>query len=220
MAFDGPQAADYENVASLNRAYLSVLRRDARSHLGLAHLSTELFGRLTELTERQIEYLSAAPFLLLSFREQDDRYWNKVLGDATDRDLFSVSACDDLDTVVSAGLGFVWQLARQNPYALRLFCGASLYWCERIAEQTFFHLLASVASQGSVPELRNAHDQGLWRKLLDHGVSRRVAIRKAAHLSALQTVLTRPGNPRQPNWARAARASGGPGLSVADDVDQ
>ena len=217
MTFNGPQPADYDNVASLNRAYLSVLGRDSRSHSGLAHLSTDLYGRLTELTESQIERLSAAPFLLLSFREQDDRYWNKVLDDSGGRDLFAVSACEELDTVVSAGLGFVWQLARQNPYTLRLFCGASLYWCERIAEQTFFRLLASVASQGSVPELRNAHDQKLWTKLLDHGVSRCTPIRHAAHLSAMQTVLTRPENPRQPKWARAARSSGYSGLRVADE---
>jgi hypothetical protein len=220
MAFDGPQATDYENVASLNRAYLSILRRDVRSHLGLAHLSAELVGRLTDLTERQAERLSAVPFLLLSFREQDDRYWNKVLDDAASRDLFSVTGCNDLHTVVSAGLGFVWQLARQNPYTLRLFCGSSLYWCERIAEQTFFNLLASVASQGRVPELRNAHDQALWRKLLVQGVSTKGAIRKAAHLSALQSVLTRPGNPRQPNWARAARTSVAPGLRVADGANR
>lgn len=220
MAFDGPEKTDFDNVASLNRAYLSVLQRDSRSHTGLAHLSSELFGRITELNERQIERLAEAPFLLLSFREQDDHYWNKVFSDATERDLFSVSGSDDLDTVVSAGLGFVWQLARQNSYALRLFCGASLYWCERIAERTFYNLLASVVAQGSVPELRNAHDQDLWRKMLDIGTSTKATIRRATHLSALQSVLTRPGNPRQPVWARAARTLKRPGLRVAEDPDR
>jgi hypothetical protein len=218
MAFNGPQAADYDNVASLNRAYLSVLCRDARSHAGLAHLSADLYGRLIELTAHQVERLAEAPFLLLSFREHDEHYWNKVLDESADRDLFSVSDCVDLDTVVSAGLGFVWQLARQNPYTLRLFCGASLYWCERIAEQTFYNLVTSVAAQGSIPELRNAHDQKLWHKLLIHGVSKSSVIRQAAHLSALQSVLTRPGNPRQPHWARAARTSGRTGLRVADET--
>ncbi len=72
MPFDGPQSTDYENVASLNRAYLSILCRDSRSHAGLAHLSPALYGRLTELTIAQAERLSGAPFLLMSFREQDD----------------------------------------------------------------------------------------------------------------------------------------------------
>lgn len=220
MAFDGPEKTDFNNVASLNKAYLSILQRDTHSHHGLAHLSTELFGRITELNERQIERLAEAPFLLLSFREQDDNYWNKIFSDATDRDLFSLSGSDDLDTVVSAGLGFVWQLARQNSYALRLFSGASLYWCERIAERTFYNLLASVVAQGRVPELRNAHDHDLWRKLLDIGTSTKTTIRRASHLSAMQTVLTRPGNPRQPRWARAASSLKSPGLRVAEDPDR
>lgn len=220
MAFDGPEKTDFANVASLNKAYLSILQRDTRSHPGLAHLSAELFGRITELNERQIERLAEVPFLLLSFREQDDNYWNRIFSDATDRDLFSVSGSDDLDTVVSAGLGFVWQLARQNSYALRLFSGASLYWCERVAERTFYNLLASVVAQGRVPELRNAHDQDLWRKLLDIGTSTKATIRRASHLSAMQTVLTRPGNPRQPVWARAASSLKSVGLRVAEDADR
>jgi hypothetical protein len=217
MAFDGPQAADYENVASLNRAFLTVLRRDARSRQGMGPVSAELLERITELTDMQVERLAAAPFLLLSFREQDDRYWDRVLANNNDRDLFSSTGCDDLDTVVSAGLGFVWQLARQNPYVLRLFCGSSLYWCERIAELTFFHLLASVAAQGSVPQLRHAENHELWSKLLDQGVSVRADIRTAAQLSALQTILTRPTRERQTEWARAARTSGRRSLRVADD---
>jgi hypothetical protein len=119
--------------------------------------------------------------------------------------------------VVSAGLGFVWQLARQNPYALRLFCGASLYWCERIAEQTFYQLLTAVSAHGRVAELRNAYDHELWGKLLDQGINSRSAIRKAAHMSALQTILTRPANQRRHVWARAARSSANRSLRVADD---
>lgn len=218
MAFDGPQADDYENVASLNRAFLTVLRCDARSRHGLLPVSTEVLERIAELTEMQVERLAAAPFLLLSFREQDDRYWDRVLADNNDRDLFSSTGCDDLDTVVSAGLGFVWQLARQNPYVLRLFCGSSLYWCERIAEQTFFRLLDSVAAQGGVPELRHAENRELWSKLLNQGVSVRAGVRTAAHLSALQTILTRPAKLRQPAWARAARTTGRRSLRVADDA--
>jgi hypothetical protein len=217
MAFDGPHAADYANVAALNRAYLSVLRQDSRAHQGLAHLSASLFGRITELSATQAEYLAAAPFLLLSFREYDDRYWERTLDDNNERDLFSASGSDELDMVVSAGLGFVWQLARQNPYALRLFCGASLYWCERIAEQTFYQLLIAVSAHGRVAELRHAYDHELWSKLLDQGINARVAIRKAAHMSALQTILTRPANQRRHVWARAARRSGNRGMRVADD---
>ena len=122
MTFNGPQPADYDNVASLNRAYLSVLGRDSRSHSGLAHLSTDLYGRLTELTESQIERLSAAPFLLLSFREQDDRYWNKVLDDSSGRDLFAVSACEELDTVVERSRRVLFVACSRASEELRVTC--------------------------------------------------------------------------------------------------
>lgn len=218
MTFSGPEAADYENVASLNRAYLSLLIRDSRAQAGLAHLAPELFGRLTELSEQQIDNLAQAPFLLLSFREHDDYYWDKALDGNRERDLFAASGSDELYTLVSAGLGFIWQLARQNPYTLRIFCGATLYWCERIADQTFVSLLGAVAALGNVPELRNAHDQALWRKLLENGTKRTARIRKAAHISAMQSVLTRPGNPRRPAWSRAACSSRDAGLRVADET--
>lgn len=216
MAFDGPQTADYENVLSLNKAYLGVLRRDSRSHYGLAHMTPELFGVITELPERQIDRLASAPFLLLSFREHDERYWDTVLATDRDRDLFSRSGSEDIDTLISAGLGFVWQLARDNPYAVRLFCGASLYWCERIAEQTFYQLLSSVMARGGVPVLRHAHDRGLWSKLLDSGINVQGRIRGAAQMSAMQTILTRPDCQRQQVFARAARSAGGHELRVAD----
>lgn len=220
MAFDGPELNDYRNVTSLNRAYLSLLQRDLRSRHGLRLLSAPLSQRITGLTKRQIERLAATPFLLLSFREGNDHYWSKVLGVEPGTDLFTSSGSDDLDTLVSAGLGFIWQLARQNPYALRLICGASLHWCEQIAEQTFFRLLVSVAAHGDILQLRAAHDHELWRKLLNDGVNRQAAISKAAHLSALQAVLTQPRHKKQQSWAMAARRMNFPGLLVADEGDE
>lgn len=219
MAFDGPESTDYRNVTSLNRAYLTLLQRDLRSRQGLRLLSAPLSQRITGLTKRQIDRLAATPFLLLSFRESNDHYWGKVLGITPGTDLFTSSGSDDLDTLVSAGLGFVWQLARQNPYALRVICGASLHWCEQIAEQTFFHLLVSVAAHGDVLELRAAHDHELWRKLLNDGVNRQTAISNAAHVSALQAVLTQPQHQKRQTWALAARRMNNPGLRVADESD-
>lgn len=207
MAFDGPRTADYDNVLSLNQAYLTVLRQDPASHAGLAHLAPELFGRITQLTVHEAERLAAVPFLLLSFREHDERYWKRVLDADRDRDLFACAGSEDVDTIIAAGLGFVWQLARDNPYAVRLFCGASLYWCERIAEQTFYQLLSAVMARGGVPCLRNAHDIGLWSKLLGAGCDKRAHVRNAAHMSALQMILTRPEHTRQSVYARAARSA-------------
>jgi len=129
MDFQGPTLADYENVRSLNFAFLKLLQNG---------------WRLRRLGHHEIGRLAATPFLLFSFRERDDGFWQKVLTDDRTRDLFTLpmKATDDVGRLVSAGLGFVWQLAERNPFAARLLCGASTHWCEQITERTIFHILA------------------------------------------------------------------------------
>jgi len=217
MAFDGPAPVDYRNVRALNRAYLSLLQANRRARQSLHQLSPSLCGRITSLTRHQVDRLSATPFLLLSFRERDDDLWSQILSDESGRDLFTRPVADDFDRLQSAGLGFVWQLARQNPYTLRLTCGATLHWCEQIAERTFFGLLAAVAAHADLLELRRANDEGLWSKLLVHGVSRETDVRTAAHVTALQTVLTRPAASVPRTWAVAACKTKHTGLRVADE---
>jgi hypothetical protein len=217
MMFEGPESVDYRNVSALNRAYLSLLSSDRSARQSLQHLSPPLLQRITSLTRHQADRLAATPFMLLSFREQDDRLWSQIFADRRGRDLFSASVTDDYDRLRSAGLGFVWQLARQNPYTLRLICGASLHWCEQIAERTVFGLLAAAAPHADLLQLRRAHDSELWRKLLDDGICRESSIRTAAHVSALQTMLTRPADPVSRPWAVAACKTTRPGLRVAEE---
>ena len=217
MAFDGPAPVDYRNVSALNRAYLSLLQSNRRSRRSLQQLSAPLTRRITSLTRHQVERLSATPFLLLSFRERDDRLWSQILSTDSGHDLFTRPVAYDLDRLQSAGLGFVWQLARQNPYTLRLICGASLHWCEQIAERTFFGLLAAVAPHPDLLEIRRGSHEELWRKLLNNGVSRETETRMAAHVSALQAILTRPPGSTPRTWAVAACSSKDPGLRVADE---
>ena len=220
MSFEGPDKEDYANVVALNQAYLALLRRDKELCRGLNGCAEPLRQHLVELSQHRIDRLAEAPFLLFSFRERDDRYWTRILQDAGDADLFSSAGSDDVDTLISAALGFIWQLARRNPYALRLFCGATLYWCERIAELTFYRLLEAVRCSGDVPVLRIAGRNELWRKLLESGVSRHNPVRHAAQLSALQVVLTDPAEKqRSESWSLAARKVMAPGLSVAEEND-
>jgi len=219
MAFDGPEAVDYENVVSLNHAWLTLLQRDTELTRGLSGLTETLQQRLTNLTRQQIARLAATPFLLFSFRESDDRYWTRVLAVTPGRDLFPVGGGEDVDTLISAGLGFVWQLAQRNPYALRLICGATLYWTERIAEQTFFSLLDAVRVSGDVPAIRFAQKHEFWRKLLDGGVSRVSLARHAAQVSALQMMLTQPSASRSHSWPLAARRADVPQMQVAESID-
>lgn len=215
MDFQGPTPADYDNLRSLNVAFLELVRKDGRRCLD--GLSTELSRRLKRLSRREIGWLAATPFLLFSFRERDDRFWQKLLNDEKCQDLFTVPirSTDETSRLVSAGLGFVWQLAIHNPFAARLLCGASTHWCEQITERTFFHILAVAGRRSDLLVLRARHDNDLWSKLLHAGLSQIAAARNAAHISALQYMLTR--QPATAAWQAAACASRDPALKVADD---
>ena len=217
MAFDGPAPFDYRNVCALNRAYLSLLQENRNARRSLHQLSSPLNHRITSLSRHQVDRLSAAPFLLLSFRERDDELWEQILSNEFGRDLLARPLANDLDRLQSAGLGFVWQMAQQNPYTLRLTCGATLHWCEQIAERTFSALLAAVAPHPDLLELRRGNDEDLWLKLLVNGVSRDRNVRSAAQLSALQTVLTRPVENAARTWGVAACKTRQTGLRVADE---
>lgn len=216
MAFSSPESSDYDNVVALNGAWLGLLQRDNRLTSGLIGLPDSLRRRITNLGKQQIGHLAATRFLLFSFREGDDRYWTHVLNGSPERDLFAASDTDEVDTLISASLGFIWQLARRNPYALRLICGASVYWTERIAEQTFFGLLDAVRSTGDAPGIRFVQQREMWRKLLDSGVSHERITRHAAQMSALQAVLTNPPDSRADSWPLAARSTKTPLLCVAE----
>jgi hypothetical protein len=217
MAFNGPAQVDYRNVGALNHAYLSLLQTNRSAGQSLRELSGRLRRQITSLTRHQVQRLSAAPFLLLSLRERDDCVWDQILSDDDGRDLLVEPLANDLDRLRSAGLGFVWQLARQNPYTLRLTCGASLHWCERIAERTLFELLAAVSPHPDLLVIRRGDDRDLWQKLLVDGISRDTGVRRAAHMSALQTILTRTATSTARSWAVAACRTRHPGFQVADE---
>lgn len=216
--FRGPGATDFENVHSLNRAFLKLIKGVADARCCLHGLPSALAGRLASLPEGDADRLADVPFLLLSFRERDDDFWGGIFTDTSHGDLFAVpeQPSDDLGRLISAGLGFVWQLARQNPYAARLICGASLYWCEQLTDRTFFQVLASAGTRADVLTLRCGFDAELWAKLLTSGISREKQVRRAAHISALQSVLTRAPMPDRKKWAAAACTVKAPTLKVAD----
>ncbi len=217
MDFQGPTLADYENVRSLNFAFLELLQNGNECDQYVEGLPPQLARRLRRLSHREIGRLAATPFLLFSFRERDDGFWQKILNDDRTRDLFAlpVKGTDEVGRLVSAGLGFVWQLAHRNPFAARLLCGASTHWCEQITERTIFHILAVAGRRSDLLVLRAQHDTDIWQKLLDNGLSNETETRHAAHISALQSVLTRQA--ATPAWSAAACASRNPALKVADE---
>jgi hypothetical protein len=209
MTFDGPDGGDFDNVAALNTAYLSLVRRDAGVRPDPRLDPGSVCERIADLDAGQVRRLATTPILLFSLREDDERYWTRILEAPPVRDLFSLQGHRDIETLVSAALGFLWQLARRNPYSLRLISGATLYWCERIAEQTFYPLLSAVRRNGDIPAPRLADDTVFWSVLLEQGTCKREDVRHAAQFGALQAMLTRPrtdgANVVLPRAARSLR---------------
>lgn len=218
MDFQGPTPSDYENVRSLNFAFLRLLQDKTVCGRYLEGLPKELGLRLQRLSLAEIRRLAMTPFLLFSFRERDDGFWQQLLSDDRNQDLFAEQRkpTDDVGRLVSAGLGFLWQLAGRNPFAARLLCGASTHWCEQIGEQTFINLLAIVGQRSDLLVLRAQHDPELWQKLLRAGLSNTSEHRTAAHISAFQYVLTRQLT-APAMWSAAACASHDPALRVAEE---
>ena len=215
MQYPGPTALDFDDVRALNRALLNLLAENADLRAGLRD---DLAGRLHTLSRRARARLAQTPFLLMSFREDDQALWDRIHDRNPDADLFAglAGAATDRSRLAEAGLGFAWQLARRNPYALRLICGASLHWCERLCDSPLMDVITRVAAHEDLLVLRSAGDVNFWSKLLTSGVSRTERVRTAAHLTALQMMLTRPpGVPVRP-WATAACRTRVPTLKVAD----
>lgn len=206
MGFNGPDATDYENVLTLNHAWLDLAQRDTGLQRGLDGMPVDLCKRMTSLSSSQTARLAKTPFLLFSFRETDEAYWTKTLAERPGAGLFDIRATDDADTLISAALGFIWQLARRNPYALRVICGATLYWSERIAELTFFELLDAVRATAEPPVARCGQHADLWRKLLGSGVSRQLLSCHAAQMAALQSILTHTTDESRNKLPLAARS--------------
>lgn len=191
MDFSGPEPADLADVRSLNEAFLECLRARADGPLGM-QLPASLRPAVAALTDRHVQRLARVPFLLLTVRESDDAYWSRVFVDRTSRDLFATTPVivDELGRIVVAALGFLWQLARRNPYATRLVSGASLNWCEQLAACTLLRVLRRAAEDQDLIGPRSAGDTDFWHRLLGAGLSSEQDVRRAAHLCALQTMLT------------------------------
>ena len=59
MDFQGPTPADYDNLRSLNVAFLELVRKDGRQYLD--GLSSDLSRRLQRLSRREVAWLAATP---------------------------------------------------------------------------------------------------------------------------------------------------------------
>ena len=192
MDFQGPDAADLDNVYSLNRAYLDGLSRSLAAASGARSRTVGIVEKLTALSIRKSTLLSQCPFLIYSLPEAADRRWARLFSDDAQPDLFDATRLspDCVGGLALATLGFLWELAKRNPYATRLLSGASLDWCERLADSSPVRVFRFATDEPGLLSPRLPAHPEFWSKLLGAGTSNDKEIRHSAHLTAFQTVLT------------------------------
>ena len=212
MDYAGPTTDDMANINALNQSFLAAVADSSADAFGLAAI------RRMSAAERA--RLASAPFLLFSLREQDDDYWRQLLSEDPQLDLIDSNQCPDtqIRQLQVAGLGFLWQLARRNPYTARLVCGASVAWCEQLARLTLVGLLRRVGQRGDLLQLRLADNDIVWRRLLEHAGHSSYSARRAACHSALQAMLTHRSAPPRSRLPAAACAMSRPGKSTTRET--
>ncbi len=216
MDFSGPEPADYANVHALNAAFLAVLRDGDRGTSLRRQLPEAARSALQALSTLQVQRLGEVPFLLMSFREYDEDHLRRIVVIDRQTDLLrDPGPLDDARRLATAGIGFLWHLARRNPYATRLVSGASIGWCERLADSTLLPLVQNIACSEDLPEVRFADDPAIWSKLLGPGVSAETAVRSAAQLTVLHALLTLGRARRHDRLRSAACATASPVLHIA-----
>ena len=214
MTYDGPTQSDYANVTALNREFLRLVRLQPQ----IFRLSNKQQDSLLKFGRQQVERLAETPFLLFTIAEDDDLVWKELCRGDPNTDLFhnggqlNAGIRNLLGTTVS----FLWQLAQQNPYAIRLISGAGTAWCELVTGMTCFELVTLARQRGDLLALRQVGSADIWSKLLHDGVRPEREVRKSAHIAVLQTLLTcYPVTAA--DWPLAARRTKSPQLRVADE---
>ena len=167
--YQPPDADDYANVTELNHAWLRAT---------------------TGLRGPQRARLAAAPFLLFSLREHDLEWWRDALDSKSQADWLcqTESAPNPIRRIQSAALGFIWQLARRNPYAARLVSGAGVTWCELLTSVPIVALIERVADRPDMTLSRL--DRDATTSIEAACTSERAELRRSSHLGALQSMLT------------------------------
>jgi hypothetical protein len=209
MEYSAPNESDLANVKALNAAFLNDLCEgsaaiELRDEQGPA--LREVFMALNAVQRTR---LGSAPFLLFSLREHEAQFWDDCLAAGQEqrtRDMFSVNRLPDDENprLPAAALAFLWQLAGRNPYAARLVSGASVDWCERLADCTLVSLLSRVSTRREFLQLRFAGNRPVLNKLLGAGVSSQAEVRHAAHMAAMQAMLLQVASPMRTAFRAAA----------------
>jgi len=201
MEYKGLSQDDLENVRALNRVWLEL---DGSAEL--------------RLSASRLERLAATPFLLFSFCEHDEVRWSHLLGERRQQDMLEQETivCAELRQLQAAGLGFLWELARRNPYVARIVSGAPLHWCELMAASTLVRVLE--CARFKMIESRFADGSSLKRRLLGRGSALQRETRVFAQIGVLQSMLTSGEAAQYGRLPAAACRMPQTGRQVADEV--
>ncbi|HNP36826.1 MAG TPA: hypothetical protein PKK10_13320 [Woeseiaceae bacterium] len=215
MDYEGLDADDLTQVHALNAAFLGYLSGSPEMR---EQLPFEMQGMFDKASPVERSRVARSPFLIFSLSEHDHERWRRVFDRDQALQLFDNPEHPTASEVelVSATLAFLWQFAKQNPYAARVISGASLEWCERLADSTLVDLFRFAATTSQLLGLRFRRNTALWRKLLVAGTSAESEVRSAARITALQTLLTCPGPRHYQHVAAAACKMPAAAMRVAD----
>jgi len=219
MSFEAPTEVDYRNLEPLNRTFLKLLNDDPSAPRLLSGCAPPSAQRIKVLSVAETERLARVRFMLFGFREHDDDFWSRLLDEPGTPGLFDLPVSEALGALIDSALAFAWQLAQRNPYTLRLITGATLYWCELIAEQRLADLIDRYRQSGDVPVLRLSNQADMWKSLLGGGTAAHPEIRRTVHAAALQRVLAGDDGSAARRWSRAASRIAFPARKVADEND-
>jgi hypothetical protein len=217
MDFPGPDPADFAEVEALNRAFLDYLAGTTGRRLA-RDLPPPLLASLTGSEAAIRARIATCPFFLFSLGQNDDRLWAPLFAEERRPDL--VDALEPPPPpearIACAALAFLWRYAGHNPYAVRVLSGADSAWCERIADCALVDLIEYAASRGGLLRLRCVKNAVFWRRILVTGACEEDGMRHAAHIWALQSMLTRPSAPGALRLPAAACSMSVPAMQVAD----
>jgi hypothetical protein len=192
MEFQPPQPADLANVYALNHEFLCLAARPVGPLGQVESLPADCRRALRGLGARARLQLARSPFLIFSLAEQDSLRWDRLFHGGHQADLLSTLDRPDAaeNRLLAATLGFLWQQAICSPYAARVVSGAPIEWCERLAQCALLEVVCKATNEVGLMQFRYPANAHFWRKLLVAGTSGERAVRRAARLCALQTLLT------------------------------
>ncbi len=176
MHYPCPTAVDLANVYALNVDYLALAARH-----------DELPG-LARLSRREAERLARVPFLLFSLDVRNESLWQRLFDGTTDLVDAARRRDPNWDALVSSSIAFLWSLALTNPYAVRLFTGASADWCRQLGERRLVCITSRILKAGLRPTSRLASTGEDWRLMLTDATSPNQSRREATVLGLFQAL--------------------------------